>query len=357
MAMLSSKEGCGRAAQVFRDLDKNGNGKMEYEEFKRGLAKHNIYLNQPAFNAITKVLDSKGDGHIDFAEFSAKYRTPVSPQVKEATLRRQEQIPPHLRSHFIEHNIVKPGEVRTRTSKNLSQLQSDGAALVLNVSPDRYTTSLTSPASPTSPSLSRPASLDLASPTSPSFDTATTAPIFPSVAVSTASPLSPPARPHSAKQKAHYQLYSSGTSEALNIEQGLRNSLPQHKPTLQRAFSASAYQLYGEGMKYVMTREHLGQDSGSPSRPSSAASSRNVSPDRPRTPTTPTTPTNGTSLVGIEYSRDEPTLRSSRARDRPQGHQMNSPNAAAVLGKPSPEERFRPGRKQAVGTWQMDNFN
>ena len=56
-------------ASVFRKFDDNKSGKLDYDEFRKGLQFVGVPLNDKEFDMLCKEVDNDGNGDIDYLEF------------------------------------------------------------------------------------------------------------------------------------------------------------------------------------------------------------------------------------------------------------------------------------------------
>jgi Ca2+-binding protein (EF-Hand superfamily) len=59
---------------IFNQMDKNGNHKLELKEFEKGLAAFGFFPKKVDLQALLKYYDKNGDGAIDFDEFLTAIR-------------------------------------------------------------------------------------------------------------------------------------------------------------------------------------------------------------------------------------------------------------------------------------------
>lgn len=57
--------------EVFTQFDANRNGKLDIDEFQRGLNKFGFFLKKVDYQCLLKFYDVDHDGHINFSEFLA----------------------------------------------------------------------------------------------------------------------------------------------------------------------------------------------------------------------------------------------------------------------------------------------
>lgn len=60
--------------KIFGQIDKNGNCKLDYKEFEKGLAAFGFFPKIVDLQALFKFYDKNGDGQIDFSEFLGAIR-------------------------------------------------------------------------------------------------------------------------------------------------------------------------------------------------------------------------------------------------------------------------------------------
>eukprot|EP01017_Pseudomicrothorax_dubius_P035614 TRINITY_DN5019_c0_g2_i7.p1 TRINITY_DN5019_c0_g2~~TRINITY_DN5019_c0_g2_i7.p1 ORF type:complete len:174 (-),score=38.04 TRINITY_DN5019_c0_g2_i7:546-1067(-) len=67
-------------ARVFRNLDKNQNGKLDIKELEAGLAEIGFFPKIVDLQALVKYFDLDGDGNLSHAEFVRALREPLNPR-------------------------------------------------------------------------------------------------------------------------------------------------------------------------------------------------------------------------------------------------------------------------------------
>lgn len=70
----NSKAASERLQNLFRELDVDRSGSLDYEEFRHLLERHGISMRRSAFASLMKHIDSNGDGVISHAEFAAHFQ-------------------------------------------------------------------------------------------------------------------------------------------------------------------------------------------------------------------------------------------------------------------------------------------
>ena len=74
--MTSGKESLNKAErleELFKELDVDHSGSLDYDEFRQLLEQHGIVMSKNAFASLIRTIDVNGDGVIDHAEFAAHF--------------------------------------------------------------------------------------------------------------------------------------------------------------------------------------------------------------------------------------------------------------------------------------------
>jgi Ca2+-binding EF-hand superfamily protein len=84
---LALRQSGSSLARVFASFDENGDGVIDYQELRTGLAAVGSEVSDSAVSDIMSILDKDGDGSIDYSEFAWWFGTgppppPASPEVK-----------------------------------------------------------------------------------------------------------------------------------------------------------------------------------------------------------------------------------------------------------------------------------
>lgn len=67
-------------AIIFRQMDNNGNKKLDIEEFTQALNTFGIFAKVCEVQALMKFFDTNGDGNIGYEEFVSGLRIPLTPR-------------------------------------------------------------------------------------------------------------------------------------------------------------------------------------------------------------------------------------------------------------------------------------
>ena len=62
--------------QVFRAIDDDKSGELDYDEFRQGLLKCGAYLDDHEFEVLVKIVDNNADGKIQYIEFAETMKVP-----------------------------------------------------------------------------------------------------------------------------------------------------------------------------------------------------------------------------------------------------------------------------------------